>query len=130
MPALPELRALLATTQRVSTQIVVSETTKKPYQESDFQHTFAEIREKAGLPKDLQYRDLRRTLATALGAAGCSDDQMRAITGHKTREVVGVYVRPDQTFAKGAFQRLQRATKRNAAGTGVERLLVIAAKRL
>ena len=76
----------------------------------------------AGLPKDLQYRDLRRTLVTALGAAGCSDGQIRAITGHKTRAVVGVYVRPDQTFAKGAFQRLQKAAKRDAAGTEVERL--------
>lgn len=124
VPALPELRRLLASTLRVSTQIVVSETTQKPYQESDFQHTFADIREKAGLPKDLQYRDLRRTLATALGAAGCSDDQIRAITGHKTREVVGVYVLPDQTFAKGAIERLQKAAKRNADGTRVERTTV------
>jgi site-specific recombinase XerD len=114
VPALPELRRLLAATKRVSTQIVVSEVTQKPYQESDFQHTFADLRAKAGLPKDLQYRDLRRTLATALGAAGCTDDQIRSITGHKTREVVGVYVRPDQTFAKGAMQRLRKATKKNA----------------
>ena len=40
------------------------------------------------------------------------------------REAVGVYVRPDQTFAKGAFQRLQKAAKRSVAGTGVERLRV------
>jgi hypothetical protein len=53
---------------------------------------------------------------------GCSDDQIMAITERNSREVVGVYVRPNQAFAKGAFQRLQRAAKRNAAGTGVERL--------
>jgi integrase len=109
IPVLPELRALLTTTERRSTQMFVSENTGRPCQESDFQHTFAEIRDGAGLPADLQYRDLRRTLATALGAADCSEDQIRSITGHRTREVLKVYVRPDDTFAKGAMGRLQRA---------------------
>ena len=111
IPALPELRALLASTERRSTQMVVSENTGRPYRESDFQHAFAEIRHAAGLPDDLQFRDLRRTLATALGAAGCTDDQIRSITGHKTREVLQVYVRPDDTFAKGAMGRLKRASR-------------------
>ena len=111
IPCLPELRRLLDRTPRISTQMVVSENTGRPYQESDFQHTFVELRRAAGLPDDLQFRDLRRTLATALGAAGCTDDQFRAITGHKTREVVGVYVRPDRTFAEGAMKRLQRAAR-------------------
>lgn len=116
IPCLPELRRLLDTTARSSTQIVVSETTGAPYQESAFQHLFAEIRAAAGLPADLQFRDLRRTLATALGAAGCTDDQIRAITGHKTRAVVAVYVRPDDTFAQGAMKRLQGAGKRARKG--------------
>ena len=111
VPVLPEPRTLLDRTPRTSTQIVVSENTGRPYQESDFQHTFADIREAAGLSDDLQYRDLRRTLATALGAAGCTDDQIRAVTGHRTREVVAVYVRPDDTFAKGAMRKLQRGGK-------------------
>ena len=111
VPALPELRALLNTTPRRSTQMVVSEVTGRPYRESDFQHTFAEIRDSAGLKKDLQFRDLRRTLATALGSAGCTDDQIRGVTGHKTRGVVAVYVRPDSTFADGAMKRLQRAQR-------------------
>jgi integrase len=111
IPVLPELRTLLDATERRSTQMVVSENTGRPYRESDFQHTFAEIREAAGLPTDLQYRDLRRTLATALGAAGCSEDQIRSITGHRTREVLKVYVRPDDSFAKGAMGKLQRATR-------------------
>jgi integrase len=111
VPCLPQLRRLLDATPRQAVQIVISENTGRPYGESDFQHTFAELRAAAGLAEDLQYRDLRRTLATALGAAGCTDDQIRSVTGHKTREVVGVYVRPDRTFAEGAIRRLQRATK-------------------
>jgi integrase len=120
VPALPELRTLLDALPRTAVQIVVSETTKRPYQESAFQHLFAELREGAGLPADLQFRDLRRTLATALGAAGCTDDQIRAITGHKTRNVVAVYVRPDDTFAKSAMTRLTEASaERNLNGSGL-----------
>lgn len=122
VPALAELRKLLDALPRTSVQIVVSETTKRPYQESAFQHLFADLRDGAGLPKDLQFRDLRRTLATALGAAGCTDDQIRAITGHKTRNVVAVYVRPDDTFAKSAMTRLADATaerKLNESATGL-----------
>lgn len=115
VPVLPELRAMLDDTARTSTQIVVSEMTGRPYKESDFQHTFAGIRAEAELPADLQYRDLRRTLATALGAAGCTDDQIRAVTGHKTRAVVAVYVRPDRTFATGAMDRLEKARRKNAS---------------
>lgn len=92
-------------------QIVVSEETGRPYQESAFQHEFARIRAASGLPVDLQFRDLRRTLATALGAAGCTDDEIRAITGHTTREVVAVYVRPDHAFAQGAMKKLEGAKR-------------------
>jgi integrase len=114
VPVLPELRAMLDDTPKASTQIVVSEVTGRLSKASDFQHIFAAIRAAAGLPTDLQYRDLRRTLATALGAAGCTDDEIRAITGHKTRAVVAVYVRPNGTFATGAMDRLEKA-RRNAS---------------
>ncbi len=59
---------------------------------------------------DVQFRDLRRTLATALGAAGCTDDQIRAITGHKTRSVVAVYVRPDTHVCKGGNEAAKTGT--------------------
>lgn len=105
---LPTLKAVIDATPRLGELMVISESTHRPYAESDFQHTFADIRKAAGLRDDLQFRDLRRTLATLLGAAGCTDDQIRAITGHKTRSVVAVYVRPDTTFAEGAMDRLER----------------------
>lgn len=114
VPALPELRRLLDRADRSAVQIVLSEQTGRPYQESAFQHQFARIRAAAGLPTDLQFRDLRRTLATALGAAGCTDDQIRAVTGHQTREVVAIYVRPDHTFAEGAMKRLQGANRKRS----------------
>ena len=112
IPVLPELKRLLDSAPRAAVQVVVSERTGRPYGESDFQHRFASIRAASGLPADLQFRLFRHTLATALGAAGCTDDQIRAITGHLTRGVVARYVQPDQTFADGAMKRLKEAGRK------------------
>jgi integrase len=117
IPVLPELRqAIDAAPKADAVQLVVSEVTGRAYQESDFQHWFAWIRQQAGLPKDLRFVDLRRTVATALGRAGCTDDEIRAITGHKTRAVVAVYVRPDDRFAKAAMDKLKRSRARGKVG--------------
>jgi len=116
IPILPELRAALDGATGTGLQFVVSETTGRPYKQSDFQHWFAWIRERAGLPKHLRFADLRRTTATALGKAGCTDDEIRAITGHKTRSVVAVYVRPDDRFAKAAMGKLKRSRRRDKVG--------------
>jgi integrase len=112
VPALPELRAALAETPRVSTQIVVNEATERPYTESAFQHVFAEIRAKAGLPRDLQFRDLRHTVATALGRAGCNVHQIQAVTGQETIEILQTYVHPDDSFAAAAIAKLGRSRRR------------------
>lgn len=114
VPVLPELRAMLDDSAKTSTQIVVSELRGRPYKELGFQHTLATICAEEGLPADLQYRDLRRTLVTALEAAGCTDDQIRAVSGHKTRAGVAAFVRSDKTFATGAMDRLEKA-RRNAS---------------
>jgi len=46
---------------------------------------------------------LRHTAATRLGEAGCSDDLIRAVTGHADRSVVARYVRPNATMAQAAM---------------------------
>ena len=75
-------------------------------------HEFARIRALAELPAELQFRDLRRTAATELGTAGATDDEIRAVTGHRSRNVVAVYVRPDDRMAK-AVQRKRDRNKRS-----------------
>lgn len=79
--------------------VVMNERTGKAYGAVTFGHLFKELRTRAGLPDDLQFRDLRRTAATELGAAGATDDEIRAVTGHRNRNVVAVYVRPDGRMA-------------------------------
>jgi len=96
--------------------LLVLNTRDKPYSLHGFTHEFAKIREAAGLPDTLQFRDLRRTAATEMGEAGATDDELRAMTGHLSRNVVAVYVKPTPTMAESAQEKRTRHRKSKAAG--------------
>lgn len=63
------------------------------------------VREIAGLPDHLKVSDLRRTGATLLGASSCSEDEIRAVTGHQSRQILSVYVKPDLRMAATAQRK-------------------------
>lgn len=111
------LVALLDATPKDSTHIIVSEGTKRPYTEVNFERVFADIRLAAGLPDDLQFRDFRRTAATEIAEAAATDDQLRSVTGHKDRNVVARYAVTTEEMTAGAMEkRLQLRAKRRAQG--------------
>jgi integrase len=111
IPATIELRAALDASPATSPVFVISETTGAPYRGDTFQGVFRHIRRAAGLPDDRHFRDLRHTMATMLGEAGCTDEEIRAITGHADRAVVARYVRPNTAMATNAIAKLE--THRN-----------------
>lgn len=116
MPASAELLDLIATLPRTSTQVVVSEATDRPYRVNHFSHLFAEVRERAGIRADLQYRDLRRTAVVRLARAECTVPEIAAITGHtlaSAQQIIETYLPPDSEVARGAIAKLDRARKRN-----------------
>jgi hypothetical protein len=86
-----------------ATTLVVSEETGRPYLRHNFEHVFAEFRYKAGLPAELWFADLRRSGMTEGADAGATDDELRGQSGHKTRNVVAVYVRSTQKQAGNAI---------------------------
>lgn len=65
----------------------------------------ARLRKGAGLPDELQLRDLRRTGATEMAEAGCTEDELRSVTGHKGRGVLNTYVRPTRKLAQGGISK-------------------------
>lgn len=112
-----ELVVLLDATPMDSTHIIVSEGTKRPYTEVNFERVFAEIREAAGLPEQLQFRDFRRTGATEIAEAGATDEELRSVTGHRDRNVVVRYAATTETMTEGAMEkRLQLRAKRSRKG--------------
>lgn len=89
--------------------ILINEKTGVPWGLTSTRYkVFGTIRKAAGLRKELQFGDLRRTALTDLGAVGGTDDEIRGLSRHKTRGVVSVYVRPDSRYVEGA-QRKRRA---------------------
>jgi len=107
IPVMAELRAALDAAPATSPVFVISEVTGRPYQGDNFQATFRRICRAAGLPNERQFRDLRHTMATMLGEAGCTDEEIRAITGHLDRAVVARYVRPNTLMARNAIAKLE-----------------------
>lgn len=87
------------------------EKTGKPYDRFLYQKKFAEVRQVADIPVELQLRDLRRTGATEMAEAGCTEDELRSVTGHQSRDVLSIYVRPTKTLAQaGISKRFANAT--------------------
>ncbi len=119
--AAPHLREMLDQAKEgavASTHLVVNETTGRPYSAGRWGHIFSDIRAATGLPKRLQARDLRRSGATEAAEAGATDDEIRAVTAHLTREVVSRYVDPfrggsmaGSAMAKRAAHRTKTARK-------------------
>ncbi|WP_341914602.1 tyrosine-type recombinase/integrase [Ferrovibrio terrae] len=107
--AVDDLRHWLEETPRGDAlQIVVSETTGAAYTADNFRKLVAEIRDAAGLRKELQFNDARRSGATTLGEAGCTEDEIRAITGHKDRKVLNRYVKVNPAMADNAMGKVER----------------------
>jgi hypothetical protein len=107
LPDLPELKAMLdaAAEDKKSTVIVVDETTGHPYTKFSLSKAFNPIRDAAGLPSSYQARDMRRAGLDETGDAGATDDELRSLSGHKSRNVVSVYVKPNRTKAANALAK-------------------------
>ena len=85
--------------------ILIDEFNGLPYDRFKYYKLAREIIKAAGLPDHLQLRDLRRTGATELAEHGCTEDELRSITGHKGREILNTYVRPTRAMARNAMKK-------------------------
>lgn len=63
------------------------------------------VKRAAGIDKTLWMSDLRRTGATEMANAGCTDDEMRSVTGHKTRDILSIYLVLDKTTSTNAMNK-------------------------
>lgn len=85
--------------------IIKNETNGRPYTASVLQRHFRKIRLHANLPSELCLGDLRRTGATEMADSGCTNAEMKAVTGHKTLNVLALYARPTTTQAGNAINK-------------------------
>lgn len=107
------LREQLTGMERRGVQVIINEVTGRAYRISEFQNAFRKVRAAAGIAGDLQARDTRRTALTEAGDGGATDDQIRSLSGHRSRQAVSSYVHPTTTMASGAQAARERARNRS-----------------
>ncbi len=112
--AYPDLEAALETERQRQAaltvqplHVLVCEMTGLAWQADTFRHEFRRIATAAGIPKDLQFRDLRATAATELKDAGADVIDMSTHTGHRTLQMARRYARPtEDQFKRAAAKRI------------------------
>lgn len=105
MPASPRLIERLKRHAGNTEFIVECESTRTAYDRRLYNKYAARVRNQAGLPAHLQLRDLRRTGATEMAEAGCTEDELRSVTGHQSRDVLSIYVRPTTRLAASGINK-------------------------
>lgn len=89
IPLHPTLQAVMNATPRESLTFLVT-AYGKPFTPAGFGNWFRERCDEAGL-RNCTAHGLRKAAARRLAEAGCSNQQIKAITGHKTDKEVGDY---------------------------------------
>lgn len=115
---LQELRLGLATAPADAMQFVTNEITNRAYTNTNFCHVFREVANKAGIPKELQFKDLRRTAVGKLHKAGCTVPEIASIVGwgidHCNQVIRNYFTDTEETagnaIAKLVIRKLEVAT--------------------
>lgn len=113
---LPELKGRLDATAHSakSPQIVTSEHTGHPYSRHHFNKVFREARKAAGI-SGKQFLDIRRSAAVRLAEAGCTTEEIVAITGHDIAHgarILETYVPRTAQMGRNAIAKLGEARKK------------------
>jgi len=79
--------------------------TGKPYSLGHLSKTFRRVADAAELPRDLQHRDLRRTVLTELADTGSTNQEMMSWSGHANASSLKPYLTNTVRQATSAFQK-------------------------
>lgn len=124
---LPSLQSAFNAAPKGGVQIVISEETGRPYGKWNFIRLFAGIRARAGLPKEKQFRDLRRSAAVRLAEAGATTEEIVAVTGHSIDHgaaILETYIPRNRKMAEAGLEKVrQRAGSGTKVGKPVGSLL-------
>jgi len=108
VPCTAALKELLDALPRKQAVILTSPS-GQAWKADHFRHIWREYSNKAGL-KELNFHDLRGTAVTMLSEAGCTTQEIAAITGHSLRNVASIlerYLAMTRTLAENAIAKLE-----------------------
>jgi integrase len=109
IPIHPALQAILAASG-ASNLTFLTTATGKPFAPGAFTNWFGGLCRAAGLPLGLSAHGLRKAMCRRLAEAGCSANQIAAISGHATLREVGRYTKAadQRRMAAAAMEIIQR----------------------
>jgi integrase len=107
IPVHPHLQTVLAASPSAHLTFLVT-ATGKPYGPNHFSETFREWCDAAGLPKHCTAHGLRKAACRRLAEAGCSGNEIMAISGHATLKELVRYTK-DADQARLARNALAKA---------------------
>jgi integrase len=119
IPVHPDLRAIIDATPNDHLTFLTTKSGKKPYGGNDFSEQFRAWCDVAKLPKECSAHGLRKAACRRLAEAGCSANEIAAISGHVTLSEVQRYTKAaDQArMARNAMARQAAAANDLATST-------------
>ena len=108
-----ELRAMLDSMPRVC-PIILTNSQGRPFESGVFKTTFRRALEKAGLKGRVNFHSLRRTFATRLAEAGCTEAEIAGNTGHTLQSasrILAKYVARTSITSHNGIAKLENARK-------------------
>jgi integrase len=112
VPVTKRLRAVLENTQRIS-PLILTNLKGRPWTGDGFRSSWRKACAKAGIV-GVTFHDLRGTAVTRLSAAGCTLQEIVAITGHSLRDAANIldkYSARTNEIAIAAIAKLERGRK-------------------
>lgn len=109
VPFTPRLRAVLAQTPRIGITICAWGDAGKPLTYFPAAKAVRKVREEIGAMK-YDIHGLRYAAAAELAAAGCSDELIASVTGHKTSAMIAKYAGPSRQKARAKEAQKRRGT--------------------
>jgi integrase len=114
IPLHPDLQAILAASEGEHLTFLVT-STGRPFTGGSFTNWFGGLCRDAGLPLGLSAHGLRKAMCRRLAEAGCSANQIAAVSGHATLREVARYTKAadQKRMATDAMRAITRTISAN-----------------
>lgn len=108
VPMHPELAKLVGEAPKKAITILTN-SEGKPYSAQSLKVAFRKICKLSGVSDKCVFHGLRKTASVMLAEAGCSNEQIKSITGHRTDEMISHYTKGarQKVLASSAIEQLQ-----------------------
>ena len=116
VPCTQALKEMLDAMPRKSA-VILTTVTGRPWKGKNLQHRWKAAMKRAGI-EGLHFHDLRGTALTMLSEAGCTPQEIAAITGHSLRyigQILDVYLARTRVLAENAILKLEARNAKTGA---------------